>query len=258
MNMQEKIKSEGKCLFCGKMFAKAGVNKHLAAHLSEIAMTEQTGKSFILKVETEKRYGSTPYFLSLWVDSETTLKTIDKFLRDIWLECCGHLSAFRDPASKKKRSSGLFNAMEAFQQLTKGNAATNSGDIPMSRKAKDVLYKGLMLEYEYDFGSTTMLNITVVDEYSVKAEKKIVLLSRNEPLQIMCLTCKKVPATQICTVCMYNGDAVFCNKCAKKHAKECEDFDDYASMPVVNSPRMGVCGYEGGSIDTTRDGVFQL
>ena len=34
---------------------------------------------------------------------------------------------------------------------------------------------------------------------------------------------------------------------------ECSDFDDYASMPVVNSPRMGVCGYEGGSIDLERD-----
>jgi hypothetical protein len=49
---------------------------------------------------------------------------------------------------------------------------------------------------------------------------------------------------------------MFCEKCAKKHAKECEDFaDGYAVMPVVNSPRMGVCAYEGGCIDTERDGV---
>ena len=254
--MQEKMKSEGKCLFCGKMFAKVGINKHLAAHLSEIALKEQTGKSFLLKVETEKRYGSTPYFLSLWVDGETTLKSIDKFLRDIWLECCGHLSAFSYP--RRRRRSGLFNATDIFQMLAKVNEATDLGEIPMSRKAKDVLYKGLVLEYEYDFGSTTMLNITVVDEYSVKAEKKIVLLSRNEPIPILCATCKKVPATQICTACMYDGDAEFCDKCAKKHAKECEEFDDYASMPVVNSPRMGVCGYEGGSIDIERDGAYRM
>jgi hypothetical protein len=30
--MQEKIKSEGKCLFCGKTFDKAGINRHLATH----------------------------------------------------------------------------------------------------------------------------------------------------------------------------------------------------------------------------------
>jgi len=29
-------------------------------------------------------------------------------------------------------------------------------------------------------------------------------------------------------------------------------------MPIVNSPRMGVCGYEGGVIDIERDGVFLL
>jgi hypothetical protein len=57
---------------------------------------------------------------------------------------------------------------------------------------------------------------------------------------------------------MYDDDAEFCDKCAKKHAKKCEDFDDYASMPVVNSPRMGVCTYEGGVIDIERDGVFIL
>jgi hypothetical protein len=27
-------------------------------------------------------------------------------------------------------------------------------------------------------------------------------------------------------------------------------------MPVVNSPRMGVCAYMGGSIDKQRDGVY--
>lgn len=47
----------------------------------------------------------------------------------------------------------------------------------------------------------------------------------------------------------------FCEKCAEKHGKKCDDFADYAGMPVVNSPRCGVCGYEGGIIDLERDGV---
>ena len=254
--MQEKIKSEGKCLFCGETFVKAGINKHLSTHLTIITYTGQAGNSFLLKVETEKRYGETPYFLSLWVDGETTMKAIDKFLRDIWLECCGHLSAFRDPRSKKRRSGNMFSFRESFRLLTKGNVSGNSDDIPMSRKAKDVLYKGYILEHVYDFGSSTTLSITVVDEYPVKAEKKIVLLSRNEPIQTMCVICSKVPATQICSVCV--DDAEFCNTCAKIHAKKCKDFADYASMQVVNSPRMGVCGYEGGRIDRERDGVYQL
>ena len=45
-------------------------------------------------------------------------------------------------------------------------------------------------------------------------------------------------------------------KCAKKHKKTCSDFSDF-EMPIVNSPRMGVCAYSGGSIDTKGDGPWQ-
>ena len=223
--MQEKIKSEGKCLFCGKTFAKAGINRHLDTHLKEKTAGGNPGTSFLVKVEADKRYGALPYFLSLWVDGETTMKTIDKFLRDIWLECCGHLSEFEGVA--------------------------------MTKKAGNVFAKGVRIDYEYDFGSTTLLTLEVMGEYPVKAEEKIVLLSRNEPLQMMCTDCGKAPATQLCSICMYEENAMFCDKCAEKHANKCEDFADYASMTVVNSPRMGTCAYTGGIIDTERDGVYR-
>jgi hypothetical protein len=126
----------------------------------------------------------------------------------------------------------------------------------MSRKTDKVFYKGLKLEYEYDFGSSTELLLTVVEEYPVKADEEIVLLSRNEPLEWLCDTCQEEPATQICTVHDWDDESLFCDKCAQKHAKKCEDFKEYTAMPVVNSPRMGVCGYTGGSIDIERDGVF--
>jgi hypothetical protein len=62
----------------------------------------------------------------------------------------------------------------------------------------------------------------------------------------------------MCSVCCWETEAYFCEKCAKKHEKECEDFADYSRMPVVNSPRMGECGYRSGSIDLQRDGVYKL
>jgi hypothetical protein len=131
-----------------------------------------------------------------------------------------------------------------------------NGEIPMSRKVNQLFSKDFKLEYEYDFGSTTALQLTVIDEYPIKADKKIVLLSRNEPPELLCHSCQKEYATQICTAHDYDEDCMFCDKCAKKHSKVCEDFEDYASMPVVNSPRMGVCGYDGGRIDVERDGFF--
>ena len=279
--MQEKLISEGKCLFCGKTFAKAGINRHLTTHLKSKAKSGEPGKSFFVKIETNKIGGSSPYFLSVWIDGEAKIKDLDTFLRGIWLECCGHLSAFRDPNTaeyvgrmleedENEDEEDEFEDEELEDDDEEDDDEDNEDneddfwgyededDVPMGSKAKDVLCKGLELQYEYDFGSTTELSITVMDEYPVQAEEKIVLLSRNEPLKIMCHTCDKAPATQICTICLYNEPSLFCDKCAKKHAKKCDDFAEYAALPMVNSPRAGVCAYEGGSIDTERDGVFVL
>ena len=249
--MQEKINSEGKCLFCDKSFSKTSINRHLVSHLNEFKPTEKHGLSFLVKVETlKRRRGTTPYFLSLWIDGEAKFDDFDSFLRDIWLECCGHMSAFIYPA-KRKPARGFFDFLNEGE-----DDEEFEGDISKKWKVKKVFAKDLVLEYEYDFGSTTALSITVVEQFPVKATEKIILLSRNEPLKIVCCSCGKAPATQLCSVCY--DDAFFCGKCAKKHAKTCSDFADYASMPVVNSPRMGVCGYEGGVIDKERDGVFQM
>ncbi|MPM65603.1 hypothetical protein SDC9_112500 [bioreactor metagenome] len=260
--MEQKPKSEGICYFCGKIFAKTGINCHLKTHLQKKAIEKTEGTSFLVKIESNPQWGSAPYFLSLWIDGEATMNHIDTFLRDIWLECCGHMSAFRNPQFQQQ-VGGMWDYFEAMELLEKGKVKQYekmmedmSGEVPKSRKANKVFYKDLKLEYEYDFGSSTELLLTVMEEYPVKADKKIVLLSRNEPLEWLCDTCKKEPATQICTAHEWDEESLFCDKCGKKHAKICEDFRDYSAMPMVNSPRMGVCAYEGGRIDTERDGIF--
>lgn len=256
--------SEGHCLFCDKTFKKAGINRHLSKHLSEKAIQGPKGKSFHLKIEANPRWGSAPYFLSLWMDGGATMGHLDDFLRAIWLECCGHLSAFRDP--NRKQLGGMWDFFEAEELVREGKVKEyedlmekSMGEIPMGRTAKETFYKGLKLEYEYDFGSTTELLVTVLGEYGTKADKPIVLLSRNEPLGILCESCGKASAVYMCNVCYgYDDEGIFCKACAKKHEKECSDFADYAAMPVVNSPRMGVCGYEGGTIDLDRDKIGGL
>lgn len=256
------LKSEGICLYCKEKFLKATINRHLQKHLAEKAKDNKPGKSFLLNVGSNPKWGSSPYFLSLWIDEEATFGDIDDFLRRIWLECCGHMSSFTNP--KNKRKGAMWNLFEAQDMLMKGKTTDfekmmeeANGEMPKSRKAKAVLAKSMKIDYEYDFGSTTSLQLTVVDEYSVKADKKIILLSRNEPLEILCENCGKEPAVQICSVCINYEKSAFCKKCGKLHAKTCPDFADYAVMPVVNSPRMGVCAYEGGTIDIERDGVYK-
>ena len=258
--MIEKIKSEGLCFFCKKTYTKSGINRHLQKHLELEMIQRQPGLSYLLKIEPDTSWGKTPYFLSVWIDGEALLDDLDIFLRKIWLECCGHMSSFIDP--KKRRMSMGFDFFEAQGLLEKGKTKEYeklmeeaNGEIPKSRKAKKVFNKGLKLIYDYDFGSTTSLEIVTISEFSVTASDNILLASRNNPFTIPCSSCGKTKATEICIQCSYEEDAMFCAKCAKKHEKTCSDFEDYAAMRIVNSPRMGVCGYDGGIIDKERDTI---
>lgn len=220
--------SEGKCLYCDKYFSGAGISRHLGTHLKKSEKDSPTKHtSYHVKV---KGYG--PYFLHLLVSEKIQLADLDQYLKSIWLECCGHMSAFH----------------------FKGDY---SSDLNMRAKVGSLFEKGVMLDYEYDFGSTTQLEISIMGEYMAANKEGITLLSRNESPKIMCSVCRKKPAQVACSVCIYDEESHFCGDCEDIHAKTCEDFADYAGMEIVNSPRSGVCAYEGGSIDTERDGVWQ-
>lgn len=131
-------------------------------------------------------------------------------------------------------------------------------DDKLSQKdLSEILSPRMKFGYEYDFGSTTYLELRFIGIYNIKADKNILLLSRNEPLKIKCNICGKKPAVLICPNCVYEGNGFLCQECSEKHAEICEDYDEEYLLPVVNSPRMGVCGYTGGSIDLERDGVYK-
>lgn len=231
------LKPEGKCFYCNDLFAGNGIGRHLSTHLKSIEKENPTKKkSYHIKVTGEKLY-----FLHLLIDENSTLENLDSFLRDIWLECCGHLSSFEIKGSNKTQ-----NWMIDEDQF----------GVDMNSKIGSLFKKGLKLNYEYDFGSTTRLEINVLNEYFIHDKNTILLLSRNAPLQILCDICKEKPAQVVCLL-WHDKETMFCDSCKDIHSEKCSDFLDYSEGNIVNSPRMGICGYEGGVIDVERDGVWQ-
>jgi Plasmid pRiA4b ORF-3-like protein len=230
----EKLISEGNCVFCQETFNQSGMSRHLATHLSQLPATKH--QSFHLNISAGEM------FLHVQMDGSATLGQLDDFLRAIWLECCGHMSSFE---VKGKKYDNNWDDMD-----------TEIGE-SQAKKASQLFKKDMILDYQYDFGSTTQLSIKVMGEYPVATPKDIKLLSRNNPLKILCHVCNEKPAVQICSVCVYDGEGMLCKSCATKHKKKCDDFADYAAMKLVNSPRMGTCAYEGGTIDVARDGVWK-
>jgi hypothetical protein len=167
------------------------------------------------------------FWLHFEVPYEATLDVVDKFLRRIWLECCGHLSAFTID-DQRYSPHPMEDAISGFGE--------ESTDVPI----RDVLSNKAQFEYEYDYGSTTHLDLRVVDvREGPRPERNVRLLARNEMPDFQCAGCGQ-PATQICPVCW--EDSMFCDECAPEHP--C--YEDYGGLlPLVNSPRTGVCGYTG-------------
>ena len=150
------------------------------------------------------------------------LSKLDDFLRHTWLECCGHLSAF-EVGGKRYTSEPVDEEMS------------------MRARLSEVFEVGMKFFYEYDYGSPTALVLKVVALREQGLPKGAVqLLARNEAPQVSCQRCSIQPATQICTECTCNGEGWLCEACAVAH--EC---GDEMCLPVVNSPRVGVCGYTG-------------
>ena len=162
------------------------------------------------------------YDKDFWLDLEMTgsasLNTLDKYLRAIWLECCGHLSKF---------TIGGWSGSE----------------VGKARKADSIFEPGLVLRHLYDFGTTSETDIKVVGFRQGRPDSKhpIALLARNQMLPAECQECGQ-PAKWICIECLYEEKTGhLCDEHAQEHPHE-----DYGgAMPLCNSPRTGMCGYDG-------------
>jgi len=226
-------KYEGICRFCYRTFAGSAMGRHLTTCKAKKAHDEQqTAKAKKLQtIYHLKIWGDRQYWLHIEMGARQTLSSLDSFLRDIWLECCGHLSEF-------VINGVSYTDTRLFEDDPFGFAEE-------SRSFRIVLAKVLgvkdTFEYTYDFGSSTYLRGQVFASRQGKIGSEAVILARNNAPQFVCTNCGAT-ATAVCCEC---GN-IYCAACLPKH--EC---GDEMALPIVNSPRVGVCAYtgDGGAFD---------
>jgi len=217
-------RSRGICSLCRKQCGKAAMIRHLksCAPRHDLPVGEPCAL-FHLRVQS----GIPLYWLDLEAEATATLFDVDQFLREIWLECCGHMSAFHLAGVEYQVYVG-----EPFGYLQEQR--------DMEVELLEVLRPGVEFEYSYDFGTPTRLRIRVVGTRQGIPESPLTLLARNEPPVWPCGLCGQ-PATKLCSLCLAEGVTAFwCADHFKEHA-----CGDEVLLPVTNSPRMGVCGYGG-------------
>ena len=197
---------KGNCYLCGVELGKVAMKNHILKQHGDPAGEQEC---CLIKVEgMDKRY-----WLLLDAPTTASLKNLDDFLRRIWLECCGHMSAFMG---------------DGYQEF------------PMSRRLS-AFPEGSRIGYEYDFGDTTRLLVSFIGQTRRKKQREVVrLLARNAPIEWKCAKCGK-PAELVDTEDMFGEEpSCYCEACAKK-----SEVDLDMALPITNSPRMGVCAYEG-------------
>ncbi len=223
--MAKRKHSRGTCKFCGKDYARTGMTRHLkACKARKAAIAAEPGpKTALFHLIAQGTYNP-QYWLHLEAPADIDLYGLDRFLRNIWVECCGHLSLFRI----QDQNYVSLNLKDWW----------NPDDKEMDVELGQVLRPGIEFDYEYDFGSTTHLSLRVADERqgTPKADEPIRLMARNHPPDYRCQECGQ-PATLIN---VFEDYALLCDACV-----EAGEYPEDGFLPVVNSPRMGVCGYTG-------------
>lgn len=221
--MTRRKQSKGTCAFCEREMTRSGLSKHLTScakrRQANTAASEKYGTTQTLCHLLVSDAYSPDFWLHLEMNGGATLQKLDHYLRAIWLECCGHLSQF---------SIGGWNGQE----------------ISMSRKIEKVFAPGVELTHIYDFGtsSTTMIKMLDSRQGAPLTGKPIYLLARNNMPQAECSECG-ARADWYCADCQVElGEWIdLCDKHRANH-----DHDEYGGpQPLVNSPRLGMCGYDG-------------
>ncbi len=222
------LTSPGKCHLCGGTFDKSAMTRHLKACRKTHGLpppesgARKTRKAKTFHLLVEGLYAP-QYWMHLEVPTDATLADLDESLRDIWLECCGHMSGFQ--------IGKQFYASHAVRELDAKS---------MNVRLEKVLEPRLKFTHEYDFGTTTYLKLKVMAEGEAEVRgKDVQVLARNDSPEYPCGSCGK-PAKYVCQECAWEEKGLLCDQCAKEH--EC---GEEMLMPLANSPRAGVCAYTG-------------
>lgn len=215
------MKTKGKCVQCGKLCDASRASAHLLSCVGGHSDHAKANSGYLIKVSWLEQ--PSLYWMFIALPKSTSLSQLDHFLRKTWLECCGHLSEFTIGDRR-------------YMSHTESGKPSQ----PMKNKVDQLFTPGLKIRYVYDMGSSTELELKVIGDISAPSQNEITLLMQNDPPSIPCESCKKISEI-ICALC----GATACADCGEEHSCAVDEGDTYMLMPLVNSPRTGVCGYVG-------------
>lgn len=135
--------SFGICQLCKERTSKSGMIKHLAVCAPKY--DSRSGAPYELFQFRVEGKGAAMFWIDVEVRGESPIRRLDDLLRRVWLECCGHMSAFEINGCR-------------YSVVIDNEFGVDRNERSMSAKMSQVLISpGQRFSYEYDFGSATQL-----------------------------------------------------------------------------------------------------
>ena len=218
------IRRAGTCLYCGNEFDVRGMARHLSACTARKRVVEETARRRVSNSDLYHLRVQDEWSKDFWIDVEMkgteSLGSLDHYLRAIWLECCGHLSMF-------------------------SRSGWNSHEFPPEARIREVFRPGIQISYIYDFGSSSEMlirNVSIRTGKPIEPRYPVALMARNVQPASECITCGE-SATWLCFECIIEHETwgTLCERHSATHPHK--NYGDPGLL--VNSPRMGMCGYDG-------------
>ena len=217
------IRPLGVCFLCSmpKKYKPSGAHAHLWGDLHRATWEEP----FIwISLRSDPEYSAVPvlFWMEIGVHLEAPLEALDFFLREVWVECCGHLSEFRVGRKRYLREP------------------EERGEYPMDLPVSEVFRPGTTFTYTYDFGSPTVIHGKVRDVFQGPA------VDQNLWKGVVLLAMRNLKPRMTCSRCDQPARYLYAGEEGGPVELRCERHTPYGEgLPYVNSPRTGICAYHG-------------
>ena len=257
----------GTCYLCHQTLSGSRIRRHLLQCIKSRTGIEPSPdplkqdrrkiarKTAHLSVRARER----PHWIEVGVRCDVTLHELDRFLRGVWLECCGHVSHFKIGDAVYSTLVPMPGVHWRFEPMDEVEARWSH----MKRTINAAIPPLSRFEYEHDYGDPTELTLEHSAVFGDLAQAispsqpwhggRIVILARNNPLRA-CLRCGEPAYWRAApeydeyeeyddelyesegAMCEDDLDPIpFCEDCAPTSGR-------LVSLP--NSPRVGVNCYD--------------
>jgi len=201
------------CEFCDIKFGSREYSKHLIDCICE---KEKNNSGYLIEFTSKSPITKKKYFIYAIFGLYCTFEDINLFLREEWCDCCQHLSTFDVIILENNKKLKVMDI---------------DFDINIS-----IFENAEKFIYEYDMGTPTIVEFKIIKKLNSNiSDSKIDIIFQNKPHILKCECNNNAKYTYL--------DTLLCDECYDDI--DCEEQIDI----LVNSPRTGICGYEGKTIN---------